>query len=348
VTVAPVARGGLPTTPARVARAQAAILDGAAMPAGAASATASATAGAAMPAGAASATASATAGAAMPAGAASATASATAGALAVDAVDAVASGVPVVPALPGRTPFPAAFVAVYRGQLSRGRVARMPLMFVATLQSVGILLLLRGVVSVSDVRTCAQVVAGCTVLVVAFVALNLLAQRFGALRAAGALDYYLTLPIPGTAVVLGTAASYATFATPGVVVTAFTGALLFDLPLSGLWILAPVALLAGASLAGIGAAAGLLAPRPELATVAGQLGMSIVLFLGIIPADRLPGVGWLVRDALPSSYAVDALTETFLPAVRWGVVALDLGVCALVALATLAVAAGALRRAGTA
>jgi len=311
VTVAPVARGGLPTTPARVARAQAAILDGAAMPASAASATASATAGAL-------------------------------------AVDAVASGVPVVPALPGRTPFPAAFVAVYRGQLSRGRVARMPLMFVATLQSVGILLLLRGVVSVSDVRTCAQVVAGCTVLVVAFVALNLLAQRFGALRAAGALDYYLTLPIPGTAVVLGTAASYATVATPGVVVTAFTGALLFDLPLSGLWILAPVALLAGASLAGIGAAAGLLAPRPELATVAGQLGMSIVLFLGIIPADRLPGVGWLVRDALPSSYAVDALTETFLPAVRWGVVALDLGVCALVALATLAVAAGALRRAGTA
>ena len=311
MTVAPVARGGLPTTPARVARAQAAILDGAAMPASAASATASATAGAL-------------------------------------AVDAVASGVPVVPALPGRTPFPAAFVAVYRGQLSRGRVARMPLMFVATLQSVGILLLLRGVVSVSDVRTCAQVVAGCTVLVVAFVALNLLAQRFGALRAAGALDYYLTLPIPGTAVVLGTAASYATFATPGVVVTAFTGALLFDLPLSGLWILAPVALLAGASLAGIGAAAGLLAPRPELATVAGQLGMSIVLFLGIIPADRLPGVGWLVRDALPSSYAVDALTETFLPAVRWGVVALDLGVCALVALATLAVAAGALRRAGTA
>ncbi|OHV40596.1 MULTISPECIES: ABC transporter permease [Pseudofrankia] len=257
-------------------------------------------------------------------------------------------GVPVVPAVPGRTSFSVAFVAVYRGQLSRGRVARMPLMFVATLQSVGILLLLRGVVSISDVTTCAQVVAGCTVLVVAFVALNLLAQRFGALRAAGALDYYLTLPVPGTAVVLGTAASYATFAVPGVIVTAVTGALLFGLPLSGLWVLAPVALLAGASLAGIGAAAGLLAPRPELATVAGQLGMSIVLFLGIIPSDRLPGVGWLVRDVLPSSYAVDALSETFLPSARWGIVALDLGVCALVAVITLAAAAGALRRAGTA
>lgn len=126
----------------------------------------------------------------------------------------------VVPAVPGRTSFPVAFVAVYRGQLSRGKVARMPLMFVAALQSVGILLLLRGVVDIADVAVAAQAVAGCTVLVVAFVALNLLAQRFGALRAAGALDYYLTLPVPGTAVVLGTAASYATFAVPGVVVTA--------------------------------------------------------------------------------------------------------------------------------
>ncbi|MBL7500379.1 ABC transporter permease [Frankia sp. CNm7] len=258
------------------------------------------------------------------------------------------AGLGVVPAVPDRTPFPAAFAAVYRGQIARGKVARMPLMFVATLQSVGILALLRGVVDIDDAAICAQVVAGCTVLVVAFVALNLLAQRFGALRAAGALDYYLTLPVPGSAVVLGTAASYATFAVPGVVVTAVTGALMFDLPLSGLWVLAPVALLAGASLAGIGAAFGLLAPRPELATIAGQLGMSVVLFAGIIPADRLPGIGWLARDLLPSSYAVDALSATFLPAARWATVALDLGVCALVALVTLAAAAAALRRAGTA
>lgn len=253
-----------------------------------------------------------------------------------------------LPPVPPRTPFVAAFGAVYRGQLARGRVARMPLLFVATLQSVGILLLMRGVVDVKDVAVCAQVVAGCTVLVVAFVALNLLAQRFGALRAAGALDYYLTLPIPGTAVVLGTAASYATFAVPGVIVTAVFGAFLFDLPLSGLWVLAPVAVLAGACLAGIGAAAGLLAPRPELATVAGQLGMSIVLFLGVIPPDRLPGAGWLVRDLLPSSYAVNALTEAFLPSVRWSTVAVDLVVCALVAAATLTLATIALRRAGQA
>ncbi|MBX6389721.1 MAG: ABC transporter permease [Frankia sp.] len=224
----------------------------------------------------------------------------------------------------------------------------MPLLFVAALQSVGILVLLRGVVDIDDATVCAQVVAGSTVLVVAFVALNLLAQRFGELRAAGALDYYLTLPIPRTAVVLGTAASYATFAVPGVIVTALFGALLYGLPLGGLWLLAPVSVLSGACLAGLGAAVGLLAPRPELATVAGQIGMSVVLFLGIIPPDRLPGASWVLRDLLPSSYAVDALTESFRPDASWAAVGADLGICALVAVVALAAATAALRRAGTA
>ncbi|HMA48013.1 MAG TPA: ABC transporter permease, partial [Frankiaceae bacterium] len=164
-----------------------------------------------------------------------------------------------------RTPLAAAVSAVYAGQLARARVARVPLLFVAAFQSVGILLLLRGVVDSGSEVTREQVVAGSTVLVVAFVALNLLAQRFGALKAVGGLDYYLALPIPRGAVVLGTAASYATFAGPGTVVTAVTGALLYGLPLRHLWVLLPVAVLAGASLAGVGALLGLLAPKPELA-----------------------------------------------------------------------------------
>nr|WP_242605782.1 ABC transporter permease [Frankia sp. Cppng1_Ct_nod] len=250
--------------------------------------------------------------------------------------------------LPPRTSFGPAVRAVYAGQLSRARVARVPLLFVAAFQSLGIMLLLRGVVDTGNETTSEQVVAGSTVLVVAFVALNLLAQRFGALRAAGALDYYLTLPIPGSAVVLGTAASYASFAVPGTVITAVTGALLYGLPLSGLWVLVPVTVLAGASLAGMGAAIGLLAPRQELATVAGQLGMSVVLFVGIIPANRLPAAIDVLRDLVPSTYAVDVLAATFRPSVDWVTVTVDLLVCAVVAVLGLTVATVALRRAGNA
>ena len=103
--------------------------------------------------------------------------------------------------------------AVYRAQLSRARVARIPLLFVATFQSVGIMILMRGwSTAAAEARA---VVAGSSVLVVAFVALNLLAQYFGQLRASGGLDHYATLPVPPAAVVLGAAGAYASFTVPG-------------------------------------------------------------------------------------------------------------------------------------
>lgn len=170
--------------------------------------------------------------------------------------------------------------AVYRAQLSRARVARIPLLFVATFQSIGIMILMRGVVDGgSEARA---VVAGSSVLVVAFVALNLLAQYFGQLRAGGGLDHYATLPVPPAAVVLGAAGAYASFTVPGTVVTAVTGSVLFGLPMVHLWVLVAVVPLSGAALSGLGAALGLLAPRQELATLLGQLGMSAALLLGVL------------------------------------------------------------------
>lgn len=239
----------------------------------------------------------------------------------------------------------AALGAVYAAQLSRAKAARGPLLFVATLQSVGILLLLRGVVDESSAATSRQVVAGATVLVVAYIALNLLAQRFGLLRGSGALDHYAALPVPPAAVVLGTALSYATFTAPGAVVTALLGCLLYGLPLGHLWVLVLVLPLAGASLAGLGALLGLLAPRPELATAAGQLAMSTILFLGIIPADRMPGVLRLVRAIVPSTYATDAFAEALKVRPDLSLAVADLAVCAVVAVVSLALASAAFTRA---
>ncbi|MEU5718981.1 ABC transporter permease [Streptomyces sp. NPDC020403] len=236
-----------------------------------------------------------------------------------------------------------ALAAVYRAQLSRARVARIPLLFVATFQSVGIMVLMRGVVDGgAEARA---VVAGSSVLVVAFVALNMLAQYFGQLRAGGGLDHYATLPVPAAAVVLGAAGAYASFTVPGTVVTAVAGSVLFGLPLTHLWVLAAVVPLAGAALSGLGAALGLLAPRQELATLLGQLGMSAALLLGVLPAERLPGpVGW-ARDLLPSTYGVEALARSFDARPDWAAVTLDLGVCAAVGVLSLAVATWAYRRA---
>ncbi|MFJ9943336.1 ABC transporter permease [Streptomyces erythrochromogenes] len=246
------------------------------------------------------------------------------------------------PLAPAARFFPS-LAAVYRAQLSRARVARIPLLFVATFQSVGIMILMRGVVDGgSEARA---VVAGSSVLVVAFVALNLLAQYFGQLRAGGGLDHYATLPVPPASVVLGAAAAYASFTLPGTLVTAVFGCLLFGLPMTGLWILAAVVPLAGAALAGLGAALGLLAPRQELATLAGQLGMSAALLLGVLPPERMPDVIVWARDLLPSTYGVEAFARTFEASPDWAAVVFDLGVCAAVGVLSLAVATWAYRRA---
>ncbi|MEV8536479.1 ABC transporter permease [Streptomyces sp. NPDC051211] len=265
--------------------------------------------------------------------------------------------VPVEPGAASAAPGPAplaprakllpALAAVYRAQLSRARVARIPLLFVATFQSVGIMILMRGVVDGGSGTEARAVVAGSSVLVVAFVALNLLAQYFGQLRASGGLDHYATLPVPPASVVLGAAAAYASFTLPGTLVTAVFGCVLFDLPMGGLWILAAVVPLAGAALAGLGAALGLLAPRQELATLAGQLGMSAALLLGVLPPERMPTPIVWARDLLPSTYGVEAFARTFAPHPDWGAVAVDLGVCAAVAIASLTAATWSYRRAAT-
>ncbi|MFF6997086.1 ABC transporter permease [Streptomyces sp. NPDC008313] len=253
-----------------------------------------------------------------------------------------ADGVPPGPLGPRARLWPS-LAAVYRAQLSRARVARIPLLFVATFQSVGIMVLMRGVVDGGGEAR--AVVAGSSVLVVAFVALNLLAQYFGQLRADGGLDHYATLPVPPAAVVLGTAGAYASFTVPGTVVTAGFGCLLFGLPMAHLWVLAAVIPLAGAALAGLGAACGLLAPRPELATLLGQLGMSAALLLGVLPAGRLPTAVQYARDLLPSTYGVEALARAFGPRPDWALVLGDLAVCAGVGVASLALATWAYRRA---
>ncbi len=234
--------------------------------------------------------------------------------------------------------------AVYRAQLSRARVARIPLLFVATFQSVGILIMMRGVVDGGS-HDAQFVVAGSSVLVVAYVGLNLLAQYFGQLRGSGGLDHYATLPVPPAAVVLGAAGAYASFTVPGTALTAFFGCVLFGLPMGNIWVLAAVIPLAGAALAGLGAALGLLAPRPELATLLGQLGMSAALLLGVLPADRMPEAVRFLRDLVPSTYGVEAFAQTFGAHPDWALVLGDLAVCAGVGVVSLAVATWAYRRA---
>src|SRR5450631_3512501 len=127
------------------------------------------------------------------------------------------------PAPADRPSFAASFAAVFSGQFARARVAAIAIFLAATLQSVGLVVLLKGLIDSGNTVTRQSVVAGSSVTVVSFVALNLLAQRFGALKASGALDYFGALPISPAAVVTATAAAWATFTLPGSVLVAVGG-----------------------------------------------------------------------------------------------------------------------------
>ena len=193
-------------------------------------------------------------------------------------------------------------------QLARVRTAWRPYLIVSSAMPLGIAVLMRAVMDPDQVqRFGKQIVAGSAILAIAMTAIVMLAQRVSSLKESGALDFYATLPVSRGAVVASVLISFAIFSLPGTVIVVALGSLLFDLSLAALWAALPVWLLGSFALAGLGVAIGFGAPDEQLAGMYSNLAMMAVLFLGILPASKIPG--WLspLRAVLPSTYAVNAL-----------------------------------------
>ena len=193
-------------------------------------------------------------------------------------------------------------------QMSRLRTSWRPYLIVSSVMPLGIAVLMRAVMEPEQVREFGQqIVAGSVVLAIAMTAIVMLAQRMATLKETRAIDFYSTLPVSRTAVVASVLLSFAVFSLPGTIIVVLLGAALFDLSLVALWVVVPVWALGSFALAGIGLLIGFGAPDEQLAGMYSNLAMMAVLFLGILPQERLPG--WLspVRVVLPSTYAVDAL-----------------------------------------
>ena len=200
------------------------------------------------------------------------------------------------------------FATLLRMQLARVRTSWRPYLIVSSAMPLGIAVLMRAIMTEKQVQEFGeQIVAGSAVLAIAMTAIVMLAQRIAALRESGGLDFYATLPVKRWMLVLSILLSFAIFSLPGTLIVSVLGALLFDLSLAALWAAVPVWALGSFALAGVGVAVGLAAPDEQLAGMYSNLAMMAVLFLGIIPTERLPE--WLgpVRAVLPSTYAVDAL-----------------------------------------
>ena len=200
------------------------------------------------------------------------------------------------------------FEVLMRMQMARLRTSWRPYLIVSSAMPLGIAVLMRAVMDPRQVaRFGEQIVAGCAVLAIAMTAVVMLAQRIAALRENGGLDYYSTLPVSRPTLIATILLSFAVFALPGTIIVLTLGSALFGLSLAALWTAVPVWALGSLALAGLGVAIGFSAPDEQLAGMYSNLLMMAVLFLGILPAGRLPG--WLspLRVLLPSTYAVNAL-----------------------------------------
>ncbi len=204
------------------------------------------------------------------------------------------------------------FVVLLRMQLARVRTSWRPYLIVSSAMPLGIAVLMRAIMTPSQVAEFGeQIVAGSVVLAIAMTAVVMLAQRIASLKETGALEFYASLPVTRGAVIAAVLISFAIFSLPGTVIVTLLGAQLFDLSLAALWAAVPVWALGSFALAGLGVAIGLGAPDEQLAGMYSNLAMMAVLFLGILPTDRVPG--WLapLRAVLPSTYAVRALKPGF-------------------------------------
>jgi ABC-2 type transport system permease protein len=200
------------------------------------------------------------------------------------------------------------FLVLVRMQMARVRTAWRPYLIVSSAMPLGIAVLMRAVMEEDQVEDFGvQIVAGSAVLAIAMTAIVMLAQRVASLKESGAIDLYSTLPVARGAVVGAVLLSFAIFALPGTIIVVGLGAMMFDLSLAALWTVVPVWALGSFALAGLGVAIGFGAPDEQLAGMYSNLAMMSVLFLGILPAEKIPG--WLgpLRAILPSTYAVNAL-----------------------------------------
>lgn len=204
------------------------------------------------------------------------------------------------------------FVTLLQMQLARMRTSWRPYLIVSSAMPLGIAVLMRAVMTPGQVAENGQeIVAGSAVLAIAMTAVVMLAQRVASMRESGVLDFYATLPVGRAPLIAAVLISFAVFALPGMLIVATLGAVMFDLSLAGLWVAIPVWLLGSFALAGLGVAIGLAAPDEQLAGMYSNLVMMAILFLGILPADTIPG--WLgpLRAVLPSTYAAHALSPGF-------------------------------------
>lgn len=185
----------------------------------------------------------------------------------------------------------------------------------------------------SGPRALAYVLTGNIVFTLLMEGVGKVSSNFVFMRVNGTLDYFATLPIARSALIIATVTAFLLLSLPAALATLVVGALVLQVPLQiSPWIVVVIPLIS-VSLCGLGALIGLLGRTPEEVNSVSLL-TSLVLFgFGpvLIPLERLPAIMNVLSLLSPATYAASALRQVVLGQADRLPLALDIAVLALIA-----------------
>lgn len=194
-----------------------------------------------------------------------------------------------------------------------------------------------GVFAGNAPNTLAYIVTGNIVLSLLFGTLGQVSGNFAYMRANGMLDYFATLPIYRSALIIATVIAFFVLSIPSTLITLLIGTLLLHLPLTISPLILIVIPLITLTLAGLGALIGLTGSTPESVSAVSNLTTFALISLGpiIVPADRLPEIIRVVSYLSPATYAASALRQVVLASIEPIPLAVDMLILTVVMLALL-------------
>ena len=187
-------------------------------------------------------------------------------------------------------------------------------MLTATISPVLSIIALGSFAPKNDPESLNAILAGSLVMSLMFGNLGNVSSRFAYMRFSGALDYYTTLPIRRSLLMVAVVLAFFLLSFPSILVTIGFGAWFLQLPLTLNPLLLLVIPLCVLPLAGIGAAIGANSPTPEVGGGLTLLVTMLALFIGpvLLPPSRIPEIVQRVGYFSPATYAASALKQTLL------------------------------------
>ncbi len=159
-----------------------------------------------------------------------------------------------------------------------------------------------------------HVMTGNIVLSLLFGTVGTVSSNFAYMRATGILDYFATLPVYRTTLILASVLAFLALSLPPALLTLILGSLILQVPVVVSPLIVVVLPLISMALCGLGALIGLLGRAPEEVNSVSTLATFALVAIGpvIIPAERLPGIIQAIGLFSPATYAASALRQVVL------------------------------------